>query len=79
MFAERSFFFELLLCEFFFFFRQIEIGRLNYYCRYGFYRRFESDVNKFRSLFSVLLSHVYVAISGAIYSVFSIWFCDIRV
>lgn len=79
MFAERSFFLNYCYANFFFFFRQIEIGRLNYYCRYGFYRRYESDVNKFRSLFSVLLSHVYVAISRTIYSVFSIWFCDIRV
>lgn len=67
-------FFELLLCEIAFFFQTNWDGRLNYYCRYGYYRRYESSVNKFRCLFSVLLNQVYVAISRAIYSAFSIWF-----
>ena len=81
MFAEISFL-ELLLRGNVFFqgFRSeyIPIVKLNYYCRYGCYKRDESSIYKFRCLFSVLLIHVHIILVD-IFMCFECGFCDVCV
>ena len=57
----------------------IPIVRLNYYCRYGCYKRDESSIYKFRCLFSVLLNHVHIILVEIFIMCFECGFCDVCV